>query len=144
MDSTDPDLSAFLAHKGKLILKENGADFAQSPYQGINYYKSVVAKLGPARVDESIRFYVTPGVSHIGRGVDSIGAAIPRRIDLLEVLDDWVNSGTAPDTLMQVSQERQPPFKLLAARPMCRYPLYPRYDGQGDPNAASSFACTKQ
>ena len=144
MDATDPDLSAFFAHKGKLILREHGADFAQSPFQGINYYKSVIAKLGPARVNEFIRFYVTPGVSHIGRGVDSLGAPVPRRIDLLDVLDNWVNSGAAPDTLTLVSQERQPPFKFLAARPMCRYPLYPRYNGRGDPNAASSFTCTTQ
>jgi feruloyl esterase len=95
-------------------------------------------------VDKFIRFYVTPGVSHVGTGVDSLGAAIPGRVDLLEVLDDWVNSGTAPDTLMQVSQEKQPPFKPLSSRPMCRYPLYPRYNGQGDPKAASSFICTIQ
>ena len=30
MDSTNPDLSAFLARGGKLILKENLSDFAQS------------------------------------------------------------------------------------------------------------------
>jgi feruloyl esterase len=144
IDSTDPDLSAFLAHGGRLILKANGADFAVSPFQAINYYKSVAAKMGQARVDQFIRFYVTPGVNHGGAGVDSSGAAVPRGIDLLGALDGWVDSGKAPDTLTQVSQETKPPFKVLSSRPMCRYPLYPHYNGQGDPKEAPSFTCTKQ
>ncbi len=45
---------------------------------------------------------------------------------------------------MQVTQERQAPFKVIASRPMCRYPLTPRYDGKGDPNEAASFACGNQ
>jgi hypothetical protein len=27
---------------------------------------------------------------------------------------------------------------------MCRYPLSPRYDGDGDPSEAGSFTCAKQ
>jgi len=144
MDSTNPDLSAFFARGGKLILKEHGADFAQSPFQGVNYYNSVVAKMGQQRVDQFIRFYVTPGASHGGGGVDASGQAIPHRADLLAVLDDWVQSGKIPDTLTQVSQEATAPFNVISSRPLCRYPLYPRYNGQGDPTRASSFTCTRQ
>jgi len=53
-------------------------------------------------------------------------------------------SGQVPDSLTQVSQEEQAPFKTLASRPMCRYPLSPRYDGHGDPSEAASFTCAKQ
>jgi feruloyl esterase len=144
MDSTNPDLSAFLARGGKLILKAHGADFAVSPFEVANYYKSVVAKMGQEKVDSFLRFYVTPGVNHGGEGVTSSGAAVPSKVDLLGVLDVWADSGKAPDTLVQVSQETKPPFKILSSRPMCRYPLYPRYSGQGDPNEASSFTCTAQ
>ena len=144
MDSTDPDLSAFLARGGKLILKAHGADFAVSPFQAVNYYKSVVAKMGQDKVDSFIRFYVTPGVNHGGEGVTSSGAAVPNKVDLLGALDAWVDSAKAPENLVQVSQETTAPFKVLSSRPMCRYPLYPRYNGQGDPNAASSFTCTTQ
>jgi len=143
-DTTDPDLSAFLARGGKLILKGNGADYQRSLLQEVSYYKSVVAKMGQARADEFIRFYVTPGVNHPGNGVMGSGAAVPAKLDLLGALDGWVDTGKAPDTLVQVSQETNPPFKVLSSRPMCRYPLYPRYNGQGDPNVASSFTCAKQ
>src|SRR3981189_547212 len=37
MDSTNPDLSAFRAHGGKLVMLEHMSDYAQSPYAGIGY-----------------------------------------------------------------------------------------------------------
>jgi feruloyl esterase len=143
-DTTDPDLQAFQARGGRLILKGNGADYQRSVLQEITYYKSVVAKMGQDRADQFIRFYVTPGVNHPGNGVMSDGKAVPAKVDLLGVLDAWVDSGKAPDILMQVSQQEQAPFKTIAARPMCRYPLSPRYDGLGDPGQAASFTCARQ
>jgi feruloyl esterase len=142
-DTTNPDLSAFLARGGKLILKGNGADYQRSVLQEITYYKSVVAKMGSARADQFIRFYVTPGVNHPGNGVMSSGAAVPAKVDLLGALDGWVDSGKAPGALMQVRQEAKAPFGIEASRPMCLYPAYPRYKGEGDPNEVASFACMK-
>jgi hypothetical protein len=142
MDSTDPDLSRFAARGGRLILKENMSDFAQSPFAGVEYYKSVVAKLGQSAVDQFVHFYVTPGASHAGTGVSSVdGAPLPRGIDLLVEIDDWVDRGIAPHALVQVAQESKPPFVVTASRPMCRYPAWPRYKGEGSPKDAASFAC---
>jgi len=133
MDSTNPDLTAFSAHGGKLIMYENMADYAQSPYAGIDYYKSVVAKMGATNVGNFLRLYVAPGVDHMGVGA-------PSSVDLLEVLTDWSESGKAPGELVQAHQEPKPPFAQLAARPMCRYPAYPHYQG-GDVTKAESFVC---
>jgi hypothetical protein len=142
MDSTDPDLSRFAARGGRLILKENMSDFAQSPFAGAEYYKSVVAKLGQSTVDQFFHFYVTPGASHAGTGVSSVdGAPLPRGIDLLAEIDDWVDQGLAPHALVQVAQEAKPPFAITASRPMCRYPSWPRYTSDGSPKQAASFAC---
>jgi len=143
-DTTNPDLSPFLAHGGKLILKGNGADYQRSVMQEITYYKAVVAKMGQTRVDSFMRFYVTPGVNHPGNGVMSSGAAVPAKLDMLGALDSWADGGKAPGELMQVTQEQKAPFKVTAARPMCLYPAYPRYDGKGDANSVESFACAKQ
>jgi Tannase and feruloyl esterase len=143
MDATSPDLDAFRARGGKLILKENAADFAQSPFEGIDYYKSAIARMGAAQVERFLRFYVTPGASHSGAGISSIdGAPLPQGVDLLGALDQWVSEGTAPETLIQTDQAPAPPFTLRAARPLCRYPLYPRYRGGGDPHEAASFVCS--
>jgi feruloyl esterase len=143
-DTTNPDLSPFLARGGKLILKGNGADYQRSVLQEITYYKSVVAKMGQARADQFIRFYTTPGVNHPGNGLLSSGEAVPAKVDLLGALDQWADGGKAPATLTQVSQDRRGPFAIAASRPMCLYPAFPRYDGKDNPNEASSFACAKQ
>jgi hypothetical protein len=87
---------------------------------------------------------VTPGVNHGGDGLQADGRPVPSDVDLLGALDSWVDKGQAPGALTQVTQERESPFKVTGSRPMCRYPLYPRYDGRGDPNAAASFSCANQ
>lgn len=142
LDSTNPDLAAFFAHGGKLILRENMADLAQSPLAGINYFQSVVARLGQSTVEASARLYVSPGSTHTGSGTSVLdGSAIPTMIDLLEPLDRWASDGIAPaDTLVQASKDAASPFALKATRPMCRYPNYPHYAG-GNKAAAESFAC---
>jgi feruloyl esterase len=144
MDMTDPDLSAFLARGGRLILKENMADYAQSPYVGIGYYNAVIARMGQGEVDRFIRFYTTPGANHGGRIVNGRdGAAMPDRVDLLAALDAWVERGTAPDTLTLSAHAAEPPFATTATRPLCRYPTFPRYGG-GDAQMAASFTCAER
>ncbi len=133
MDSTNPDLSAFAARGGKLIISEHMADYAQSPYAGIEYYRAVVARMGQAAAERFVRLYVTPGADHMGVGA-------PSNVDMLEVLSAWVERGEAPGELVQVQQRLTPPFDVTASRPMCRYPAWPRYLS-GDPSAAASFAC---
>lgn len=133
MDSTNPDLSAFSARGGKIIMYENMADYAQSPYAGIEYYKSVVAAMGAANAENFLRLYVAPGVDHMGVGAPAV-------VDLLDVLTQWSENGKSPGDLVLISQETKPPFAQLAARPMCRYPAYPHYQG-GDATKAESFVC---
>lgn len=143
MDSTNPELSAFLARGGKLIMKENMADYAQSPYAGVGYYKSVVAKMGGAAVDRFVRLYVAPGTNHGGSGVSgTTGNPIPQHVDLLGVLDAWVDQGHPPgDALTVTAHGTTPPFVATGSRPMCRYPNFPKYRGSGDVNDATSFHC---
>lgn len=136
MDSTNPDLSAFAARGGKLIISEHMADYAQSPYAGIQYYESVLARLGQPATDRFVRLYVTPGADHMGQGA-------PSNVDMLQVLADWVERGKAPGDLVQFSQRLEPPFDVTMSRPMCRYPAYPRYRGSGDPRQAESFECSR-
>jgi feruloyl esterase len=135
MDATNPDLSAFAARGGKLILKEHTGDYAQSPFAGIEYYKSVVNRMGQAAVDRFFRLYVTPGANHGGGNV-------PDQVDVLTLLEAWTERNEAPpDAPTQVLQAGAPPFAITMSRPMCRYPKFPTYDGKGDPQLASSFRC---
>lgn len=142
MDSTNPDLTAFRARGGKLIVRENSGDWAQSPLAGIQYYQSVVTKLTQPVVNEFVRLYVSPASSHGGSAASlTTGAEVPTNHDLLSTLDSWVTSGTPPsDSLNQVRNQTTAPFTTLATRPMCRYPNYPQYVS-GDFSKAESYRC---
>ena len=142
IDSTDPDLSAFFARGGKLIIRENAGDRAQSALMGIEYYQAMVARLGQARVDQSVRLYVSPSSTHSGNARTTTDKTpVATMADLLDPLDQWASSGTAPaDAIVQTAKAALPPFQVQSARPLCRYPGYPHYTG-GDKALASSHAC---
>jgi Tannase and feruloyl esterase len=133
MDSTNPDLSAFAARGGKLIVLENMADYAQSPYAGIQYVQTVRSSMGD-RTPGFLRLYTAPGVDHVGTGA-------PALVNMLGALSNWVEKGQAPTDLQLAEQNAKPPFAVQRTRPLCEWPLWPRYAG-GDPNLAASFACT--
>ena len=133
MDSTDPDLSKFNANGGKLVILENLADYAQSPYAGIQYFAAVQEKMGAANTKKFARLYAAPGVDHVGAGA-------PSNVDMLSVLVDWVERGKAPETLEVVDQEVKAPFQVTRALPLCQWPLWPRYKA-GPVNLAASFEC---
>jgi feruloyl esterase len=134
MDSTNADLSAFHARGGKLIVLENLADYAQSPYAGIAYHASVVRRMGRETVDRFFKLYTAPGVDHVGAGA-------PGSVDMLAALADWVERGRAPAGLQLVEQDPKPPFAVRRARPLCEWPAWTRWRG-GDAASASSFECS--
>lgn len=142
IDATDPDLSAFLGRGGKLIIRENTGDMAQSPLAGIQYHERVVARMGPSNVDRFVRLYVSPASSHGGTAVSlTTGIPVPTTADLLTTLDEWTTGTRTPgDALVQVRNDTAPPYRTLASRPMCRYPGYPQFVS-GDPLKAESYRC---
>jgi feruloyl esterase len=135
MDATNPDLADFIANDGRLILLENMADHAQSPYAGIRYHATLVEQLGPDRVNQAVRLYTAPGVDHVGTGG-------PATVDMLPALVAWVEQGQPPSGLVLAEQSAKPPFAVSRTRPLCEWPRWPRYRG-GDPNAAASFECIR-
>ncbi|MFT3821481.1 MAG: tannase/feruloyl esterase family alpha/beta hydrolase [Rubrivivax sp.] len=142
MDSTNPDLTAFRARGGRLIIRENTGDWAQSPLAGIQYYQSVVARMSQPTVDEFMRLYMSPASNHSGQAASlTTGTEVPTNHDLLSTLDQWVTTGTPPsDALIQVRNATTAPYATLATRPMCRYPHYPQYVS-GDATKAESYRC---
>jgi feruloyl esterase len=133
MDSTNPDLTAFKAHGGKLIILEHMSDYAQSPYAGIGYFQQVQQRMGEGDVADFLRLYTAPGVDHVGSGG-------PSNVDMLSVLVDWVENGRAPNDLVVVEQQAALPIKTDRALPLCQWPYWPHYK-EGDPKAATSFVC---
>ncbi|MCA8306119.1 tannase/feruloyl esterase family alpha/beta hydrolase [Burkholderia seminalis] len=130
-DATSTDLSAYVAKGGKLIVTHGLADEIVSTDSSTDYYAGLVQRFGQGTVDGFVRFYLMPGVGH---GTGPFHPAI----DSLSALDEWVESGKAPETLTMSDLNAA---TLGRTRPLCRYPLWPKYIG-GDVKAAASFQCT--
>jgi feruloyl esterase len=101
------------------------------------YYQSVVqASGGQAAADEFVEYYTAPSVQHCrgGTGADAV--------DLVGPMFNWLENGIKPSTTQIIATQGSPAAGAApASRPLCHYPLYPKYVG-GDPSAAASFACT--
>ena len=130
--ATNPDLSAFQARGGKLIMLQGLSDSAVSPNGTILLYSSFVQKMGQVPLDRFMRFYQVPGMGH------GIGTFVPSW-DVMSALDAWVTSGTAPGTLTGTDTVASTAGRT---RPLCVYPAWPKYNGSGDVNLASSFTCS--
>jgi feruloyl esterase len=133
LDSTDPDLSAFRQHNGKLILYFGWADPQLNPLMGVEYYESVNAKMGPSTTDFA-RLFMVPGMAHCGGG---IGTSV---FDVATPLLNWVESGTAPN---QIAASRVVDGKVVRTRPLCSFPEVARYKGTGSIDDAANFSCTR-
>jgi hypothetical protein len=141
LDMTNPDISAFAARGGKLIMKENTGDYIVSPYGVFEYYDNMTRKVGPAKAQQFTRLYVSPGVSHIGSAPTVDNSPVADKVDLLGALDAWVDKGAAPGTLTATSYTTGTNPQVVATRPMCPYPTYPHFTGTGDWKKAENFTC---
>ena len=128
LNATNPDLAAFKARKGKLILWHGWADTALPAEGTIDYYRQV--QLKDASANDYCRLFLVPGCLHCGGGP---GAA---DVDWLSVIVDWVEHAKAPEMLVASKKENG---KVVMTRPLFPYPEHAVYKGSGDPNSAGSF-----
>jgi feruloyl esterase len=128
LNATSPDLDAFKARKGKLILWHGWADPALPAQATVDYYRQVQAR--DPRAADYCRLFVVPGCLHCGGGP---GAA---DVDWLSAIVDWVEKGQAPDRLIASKHEHG---ITVMTRPLLPYPECAVYSGSGDPNTADSF-----
>ncbi|WDF74505.1 tannase/feruloyl esterase family alpha/beta hydrolase [Novosphingobium sp. KACC 22771] len=148
MDATNPDLRAFHARGGKLILREDLADSGQGPFNSLQYRDAVARLMGQKTTDAFFAAYVATGLPHTSGGIDpgTPGApayGIPGRIDLLDVLEDWVERGRKPGAaLILTLHDPAQPERVTASKPMCRYGTWPFFTGQpGEGANGSKYEC---
>jgi hypothetical protein len=145
LDSTDPDLSAFAARGGKLIVTIGTSDTLASPGAQLDYYQSVIDTMGRKTVDGFARFFVIPQANHglmaatsdiDGNGQAMARAPLPSAYERFAVLVDWVERKTAPPMSLTVTGGGR-------SMPLCSYPSYPKYAG-GPATDASSYTCSME
>jgi feruloyl esterase len=150
LDATDPDLSRFAAHGGKLIMYHGWDDPAISPGNAVAYFKSVQQTMGDEKVASFARLYMAPGVEHCaqGPGPSAFGqfgmeTAKGPKYGLFDSLQEWVEKGSPIDDVVatKYAPGEAGARKAVMTRPLCAYPKVPKYKGSGDTNDAASFAC---
>jgi len=132
IDAVNPDLRAFFARGGKLLMTHGWADPQTPPLNGIGYYENVRRTVGASQSASSIRMFMVPGMGHCsgGSGTDDF--------DAMEPLTAWVERGTAPE---RFDARRIVNGQVVRTRPLCAYPKVARWNGSGDTNLAASFTC---
>jgi feruloyl esterase len=149
LNATDPNLADFERRGGKLILYHGWNDSAIPPLNTVNYYESVVARMGRQQAEEFVRLYMVPGMEHCGGGPgpDSFGGGPLPDADpehsMFSSLEQWVERGVPPKAI--VATKRASPFNLesgvVMTRPLCPFPEIAKYKGSGDIHQAANFAC---
>lgn len=154
-NSTSTDLHEFQSRHGKLIMFMGWQDPVGAAPEAINYYDGVEARASGSTAAERrkqtqafLRLYMVPGMAHCAGGPgatnfstatrDSEPPVSDAQHDMAVALQDWVEQGKAPETLIATRLDKD--RKALFQRPLCVYPQVAHYRG-GPTEAATSFAC---
>lgn len=126
-------LSDFLKSGKKVVVWHGSDDALLSHKDTIRTWEPVIADAGVFAAANS-KLYIASGVGHCrgGPGADTF--------DLLTPTMAWVEKGVDPGT--PIASKVDASGATLFTRPLCAYPAYPKYNGTGDVNSASSYQCS--
>jgi pimeloyl-ACP methyl ester carboxylesterase len=126
------NLSTFSSHGGKLLFYHGVSDPWFSAKDTIDYYQRMTAANGgEGRVKDWSRLFLSPGMGHC-----SGGSAALDTFDFLTAAVNWVEKNSPPESV--IATGRAFPGR---SRPLCAFPAYAQYKGQGDPEDAANFVC---
>jgi feruloyl esterase len=134
-DATNPNLQTLKRRGGKIIHYHGWADLVASALMSIDYYESVLQKMGRKETREFYRLFLIPGMLHCRGGVGC------DTVDWLTPIIDWVEKGTAPE---KINGARVVGGETKRTRPLCPYPAVAVYKGTGNIDAAENFTCGVQ
>ncbi len=132
LSSTDPDLRAFFARGGKLMLYHGWSDPQVTPFNTVDFFKKIVSIQGPGAVGSSVQLYMVPGMNHCngGPGTDAF--------DPTAAIEQWVRTGAAPARIEASHRTNGVPDRT---RPLCPFGEVARWSGTGSSDVAANFAC---
>lgn len=133
-DINSTDLTPFYKHGGKVLMAHGAADALVSTRATADYFDRVINKMGRQVVRQFVRYYEVPGYGH------AVSTAFNANWDALTAIDQWSTSGKPPANPVVTDATGVPG----RTRPLCEYPLWPRYKGTGDVNKAENFYCDSQ
>jgi hypothetical protein len=131
LDVPASGLQRFFAGKRKLLLTHGWADGLIPAQATVNFYAALVKAIGVPEAQEDVRLFMVPGMAHCA------GGSGPSSIDYLGAIDNWVETGKAPERIVASNPPRGPE----RTRPLCAYPQVAQYAGSGSTDDANNFRC---
>ncbi len=150
LDSTDPDLSEFYNHGGKIIMTIGAIDNIASSGAQMDYYHSLIAKMGRKKLSKFARLYVVPNGNHMlsgrsyaengnGESIEVKSLSAPNQSQNMDLLIDWVENNQAPAKTLVIDQKGNIGTDAqVKGYLLCSYPNYQRYTG-GPADSAASY-----
>jgi feruloyl esterase len=132
IDTINPDLKAFKARGGKLIIYQSWNETWVPPRYIITYYNTVKSAMGGEKATKDFaRLFIVPDHGMC----PGMNAAT---FDALGAVQRWREQGITPDQIPANYSDRG---KVYKQRPVCVYPKVAIYKGSGDINDAANFRC---
>jgi feruloyl esterase len=151
LDADKPDLSRFAERGGKIIVYHGWGDDMVPSQVSTDYYSSVGAQMGTARLENFYRLFMVPGMGHCGGGPGANvifrseqATAVPLNPDrdLLTALEQWVEHDRAPSNFVASRVNKE--GAIERTRLVCAYPKIAKYRGMGDVNSADNWTCSSE
>ena len=140
LTASNPNLQGFQRKGGKVIFYHGWKDQNIAPLHTVDYYNEVVSTLGGVstyaaalkKTQTFARLFMVPGMQHCNGGPG------PNTFDVLGALQQWVEHGVAPDSIIA---SHSTAGVVDRTRPLCPYPKVARWTGSGSTDVAANFTC---
>lgn len=139
MTPPNPTQLSTLKARGKLIVVHGTADPVFSANDTMAWYEALRA--ADASAPNYARLFLVPGMNHCA------GGPATDRFDMLTALENWVERGTAPESVVATVNAADPDvvaagWPATRSRPLCAYPRQAMLrTGATNTEDATSFEC---
>jgi feruloyl esterase len=132
LNSGNPDMKAFFARGGKLLLYHGWSDPQVTPLNTVDFFNKVLTLHGNDVAGKSVQLYMVPGMNHCqgGPGTDTF--------DKMGAIEQWLRTGTAPD---RIPASHLTNGTVDRTRPLCPFGQVAKWNGTGSSDDAANFAC---
>lgn len=131
LDVPPTGLDRFFASGRKLLLSHGWADGLIPSQSTVDFYTALTGHLGSQKAGRGVRLFMVPGMGHCGGGDG------PSSINVIAAIDQWVESGRAPERIVASN----PPGAPARTRPLCPWPQVAHYSGSGSTDEEKNFSC---
>jgi len=129
--ATQYNVTNFIANGGKHIFFHGEGDPWFSANDTVRYFgRMAEANADVMPVGDYARLYLVPGMAHCAGGEQTVDS-----FDLLTPIVEWVETGTAPDSIVATGASMPG-----QSRPLCAWPEYAHFEG-GDSAQADNYSC---